>query len=107
MEQAPVNVVAQVKSSGYSVSAIRDFRTAMRDKNADIGVFIALDGGRPTREMRKQQGSEGMIEHNGKQYYRLQFWSVDDEYFNNPESVNRSVQLPWRIEPTYKLDRGF
>ena len=107
MEQAPVNVVAQVKSNGYSVSAIRDFRTAMRDKNAAIGVFIALDGGRPTREMRKQQEAEGKIEHNGKQYYRLQFWSVDDEYFNNPESVNRSVQLPWRIEPTYKLDRGF
>ena len=107
MEQAPVNVVAQVKSNGYSVSAIRDFRTAMRDKNADIGVFIALDGGNPTPRMREQQEAEGTIEHNGKQYYRLQFWSVDDKYFNNPESVNRSVQLPWRIEPTYKLDRGF
>ena len=107
MEQAPVNVVAQVKSNGYSVSAIRDFRTAMRDKNADIGVFIALDGGNPTPRMREQQEAEGTIEHNGKQYYRLQFWSVDDAYFNNPESVNRSVQLPWRIEPTYKLDRGF
>ena len=59
MEQAPVNVVAQVKSNGYSVSAIRDFRTAMRDKNADIGVFIALDGGNPTPRMREQQEAEG------------------------------------------------
>lgn len=107
MEQDKVNVVAQVKSNGYSVSAIRDFRTAMRDADAAIGVFIALDGGNPTPRMREQQEAEGTIEHNGKQYYRLQFWSVGDEYFNNPESVNRSVQLPWRIEPTYKLDQDF
>ena len=51
----------------------------------------------------------GSFEHNQKNYPRLQFWQIDDAYFNNPDSINIRVRLPdaWRIRPTQKSERHF
>ena len=42
-------MVAQVKGGGYTLSQIRDFRTAMQNAKADLGVFVVTR--KPTRGM--------------------------------------------------------
>ena len=51
----------------------------------------------------------GSFEHNGRRYSRLQFWQINDAYFENPEIINTFVQLPmeWRIRPSQKSERHF
>ena len=51
----------------------------------------------------------GSFEHNGQSYPRLQFWQIDDAYFENPEVINTFVRLPmeWRIRPSQKSERHF
>ncbi len=47
--QAYGKMVAQVKGGGYTLSQIRDFRTAMQNAKADLGVFVVTR--KPTRGM--------------------------------------------------------
>ena len=51
----------------------------------------------------------GSFEHNRQSYPRLQFWQIDDTYFENPDVINTLVRLPdaWRIRPTQKSERHF
>ena len=48
----------------------------------------------------------GRFEHNRQSYPRLQFWQIDDAYFENPDIINKIVQLPieWRIRPSQKSE---
>ncbi len=97
-------VVAEVKSGKAGIGQVRAFCTSIRNQNADIGIFIMLNG-KITKGMKKQQESEGHIEHNGKRYPRLQFWSIDNGYFDNPDSINQRIKLPWIIESRNKTER--
>ena len=36
----------------------------------------------------------GTFEHNNKPYPRLQFWQIDDAYFENSDIINTLVRLP-------------
>ena len=50
--QAFGKAVAQVKGGNYTLSHIRDFRTAMQNVDADLGVFVATSP--PTRGMQTE-----------------------------------------------------
>ena len=51
----------------------------------------------------------GSFTHNGRKYPRLQFWQIDDAYFENPDIINSLVRFPseWRIRPSQKSQRHF
>ena len=87
----PMLVIAEVKSGrSLTPNQVRAFRTAMRDVNAAIGIFITLHP--VTRGMKNLAEEEGTIEHNGRHYPRLQFWQITDTYF---EEGIIPVNLPW------------
>ena len=51
----------------------------------------------------------GKFEHiNNQQYDRLQFWQIDDAYFDNPGILKDIIRLPrnW-IQPRKKAERHF
>ena len=79
----------------------------MNEKSAEIGIFITLEP--VSAGMRQQAEMMGRFDHNGQTYPRLQFWQLDDTYFENPDSINTLVRLPaeWRIRPTQKSERHF
>lgn len=95
--------------------------TATQDARADIehraytnDTYKALDEclkGYDLILRRAVQQAEkmGSFEHNERRYPRLQFWQIDDAYFENPEIINTFVQLPmeWRIRPSQKSERHF
>ena len=53
--------VAQVKGGTYELSQIRDFRTAMRNEKAELGVFVVTT--RPTQQMLTEAAREGTFSH--------------------------------------------
>ena len=104
MEQYVGKVVAEVKSGKPSIAQVRAFCTAMRNQEADIGIFIMLNCN-TTKSMLEQREREGYIEHNGQRYHRLQFWNIDDAYFASPESINERIKVPWVIRARNKSER--
>ncbi len=101
--QTKLPVIAEVKSGrSLTPNQVRAFRTAMRDNDAAIGIFITLH--EVTRGMRNLAEEEGFIEHNGKRYPRLQFWQVTDNYF---EEGTVPVNLPWQIDERPKAARHY
>lgn len=103
---ATLKVIAEVKSGKKPSKAdVRAFCTSMRHSDATFGIFITLHP--ITKGMRDLQDSEGTIVHNGKPYPRLQFWQIDDAYFENTDSLNQIVKLPWQIESRPKSERHF
>lgn len=52
---------AQVKGCRCTLSQIRDFRTAMRNAKADLGVFVVT--GKPTRGMQDEARRAGTYQH--------------------------------------------
>ena len=98
-------VIAEVKSGKPNVSMLRAFCHTIRETRAQVGIFITLEpvsGG-----MKAMQEDMGTFQHNGVSYPRLQFWQIDDGYFANPESLNETIRLPWRIESRHKSERHF
>ena len=79
----------------------------MDKNNAEVGIFITIEP--VTAKMRQEAQDMGNFEHNKKSYPRLQFWRIDDTYFENPDIINTLVRLPdaWRIRPTQKSERHF
>ena len=101
-----LKVIAEVKAGKKpTMKDVRAFCAAMHHNDAAFGVFITLHP--ITKGMRDLQDVEGTIEHNGKRYPRLQFWQIDDAYFENPASLNQLVKLPWQIEARPKSERHF
>ena len=78
----------------------------MDQHNAEVGIFITIEP--ITAGMRQAAQNMGSFEHNHQTYPRLQFWQIDDTYFENPDVINTLVRLPdaWRIRPTQKSDCG-
>ena len=80
-KQAFRKAVAQVKGGKFTLSDMRDFRTAMNNENADIGVFVAIKP--PTKSMKIEIVRAGFYQHpfNQEQYPKLQYFQIQD-YFD-------------------------
>ena len=98
-------IIAEVKSGKPSISALRAFCHTIREQKAQVGIFITVEP--ITRGMKAIQESMGTFQHNGVSYPRLQFWQIDDGYFADPESLNKRIRLPWRVESRHKSERHF
>ena len=60
-QQAYGKAVAQVKGGNYTLSHVRDFRTAMQNTEADVGVFVVTTP--PTRGMQTETTRAGTYRH--------------------------------------------
>ena len=106
-EKTEARVIAGFKAGKPTLTSVRSFCHIMERNEAKVGIFITIDP--VTAGMRQAAASMGTFEHNGLRYPRLQFWQIDDDYFENPEIINTIVRLPdaWRIRPTHKSGRHF
>ena len=98
-EKTEAQVIAEVKIGKPTLTSVRSFCHVLNE--AQAGVFITIEP--VTASMRKVAENMGSFEHNGQRYPRLQFWQIDDAYFENPEIINTIVRLPseWRIRSTH------
>ena len=80
--QAYSKMVAQVKGGNYTLSQIRDFRTAMQNAKADLGVFVVTR--KPTRGMLDEVRRAGTYQIDAGGFTvsipRLQIYEIQD-YF--------------------------
>ena len=98
-------ILAEVKSGKPTISQVRAFCHVM-DKHHAIGVFITIEPVSPG--MRQEAADMGTFSHNNITYPRLQFWQIDDAYFENPGILRSLIRLPaaW-LEPMRKSERHF
>ena len=77
-------MVAQVKGGRYSLGHIRDFRTAMANAQADLGIFVVTK--EPSAGMRAEASRAGTWQHPmwDMACPRLQFYEIQD-YFAGTE----------------------
>ena len=80
--QAYGRAVAQVKGGSYTLGHIRDFRTAMQNDDADLGIFVVTTP--PTAGMRTEASRAGTYRHPflAMEAPALQIYQVQD-YFND------------------------
>ena len=80
--QAFGRAVAQVKGGTYTLGHIRDFRTAMQNAEADLGVFVVTSP--PSSGMRTEASRAGTYRHPflDMEVPRLQIYEVQD-YFTD------------------------
>ena len=102
--------LSRTEKSVYGYVDLGHRRTSchvMDQHNAEVGIFITIEP--VTARMRQEAQNMGSFEHNHQTYPRLQFWQIDDTYFENPDVINSLVRLPdaWRIRPTQKSERHF
>ncbi len=107
MKETNARILVEVKTGRPSMTQVRAFCQVMSENSAEIGIFITVEP--VSAGMRQQAETMGRFEHNRQSYARLQFWQIDDAYFENPDSINTLVRLPteWRIQPTKKSERHF
>ena len=98
-------ILAEVKSGKPTISQVRAFCHVM-DKHNAIGVFITIEP--LSKGMRQEAADMGTFSHNNATYPRLQFWQIDDAYFEKPEILRSLIRLPaaW-LEPMRKSERHF
>ena len=82
--------VVQVKGGKCTLGHVRDFRTAMQNVEADMGVFVAITPA--TKGMKTEIARAGFYEHpfNQQRYPCLQYYQIQD-YFKG-----KMPQLPPR-----------
>ena len=80
--QAYGKAVAQVKGGNYTLGYIRDFRTAMQNEEADLGVFVVTSP--PSRGMETEASRTGTYNHSSYEFSvpKLQIYQIQD-YFRN------------------------
>jgi len=107
MKETDARILAEVKTGKPTITQVRAFCHVMDQHNAEVGIFITIAP--VTASMRQEAQNMGSFEHNHQTYPRLQFWQIDDTYFENPDVINTLVRLPdaWRIRPTQKSERHF
>ena len=107
MKETNARILAEVKTGKPTITQVRAFCHVMGQHNAEVGIFITIES--VSARMRQEAENMGNFEHNQKNYPRLQFWQLDDAYFENLDSINTCVRLPdaWRIRPTQKSERHF
>ena len=98
-------ILAEVKSGKPTISQVRAFCHVM-DKHHAIGVFITIEP--LSKGMHQEAADMGTFSHNNATYPRLQFWQIDDAYFEKPEILRSLIRLPaaW-LEPMRKSERHF
>ena len=81
-KQAYGKAVAQVKGGNYILGQIRDFRTAMKNAKADLGVFLVTTP--PSKKMQAEAAKSEIYEHPSYVFTapRLQIYQIQD-YFND------------------------
>ena len=74
--------VAQIKGGGYALGDVRDFRTAMQNANADLGVFVVTKP--PTSGMLTEAARAGTYNHPSYEFSAdaLQIYQIQD-YFRD------------------------
>ena len=79
--------VAQVKSGGYTLSQVRDFRTAMQNENADLGVFVVTKP--PTQGMLTEASRAGTYKHPSYELSIpvLQIYEIQDHFKDIPPKL--------------------
>ena len=99
-------ILAEVKSGGFTITDVRAFCRTMDKVDATAGIFITIET--PSDGMRQEAADMGKFSHNNVTYPRLQFWQIDDDYFNNEEVVKQNLRLPseW-LRPIQKSERHF
>ena len=91
-------VLAQVKSGKFHMEQLRAFIHVMDDNNAAIGIYITLD--RITSPgARKKVVNTGKVTVNGKEYDRLQLWSISDYYERKLAGSGNLPDLPLMYDP--------
>ena len=103
MQENEGKIMAEVKAGNPTLTQVRAFCRAMDKNKATAGVFITL--GRVTKGMEEEADSMGVFEHNNEIYPRLQFWQITQDYFDNPDSINRTIRLPKSITPRKKNEQ--
>ena len=72
-------VLAQVKAGKtIPIDAVRAFRTAMDNAKAELGVFITLEPLSQRHGAWTEAARMGKVEVRGREYDRLQLWSIQD-----------------------------
>ena len=81
-KQAYGKTVAQVKGGNYTLGHIRDFRTAMQNEEADLGVFVVTSP--PSRGMETEASRTGTYNHPSYEFScpKLQIYQIQD-FFGN------------------------
>ncbi|MDE0327098.1 MAG: DNA methyltransferase [Candidatus Poribacteria bacterium] len=104
-ETTNTRILAEVKSGKPTITQVRAFCRVM-DKNDAIGVFITIEP--VSSGMRQEAADMGTFLHNNETFPRLQFWQIDDAYFENPSSLQNLIRLPkqW-LEPMRRMERYF
>ena len=107
MKETDARILAEVKTGRPTLTQVRAFCYVVDQNNAEIGIFITLAP--VSASMRQEAENMGSFTHNGQKYPRLQFWQIDDAYFENPDIINSLVRMPseWRIQPSQKSQRHF
>ena len=104
-ETTDTRILAEVKSGKPTINQVRAFCRVM-DKNNAIGIFITIEP--VSAGMRQEAADMGTFTHNNDTYPRLQFWQIDDTYFENPSSLRSLIRLPQQwLEPMRKMERHF
>ena len=101
MRQESCKIVAEVKTGNISITQIRAFCHSMTEFQAKIGILVTFS--KPTKAMWEYQEKQGKYEHNGKTYYHLQIWHIDERYFEDKESKNQQIKIPGIIRKTDKI----
>ena len=81
-QQAYGKAVAQVKGGNYTLGHIRDFRTAMQNEEADLGIFVVTSP--PSSGMRTEASRAGTYRHPflNMEAPALQLYEIQD-YFRD------------------------
>ena len=106
MEETPARILAEVKSGNFTIGNVREFCHTMTHLDAIAGIFTTIED--VSAGMRQVASDMGTFAHNNATYPRLQFWQIDDTYFENPENVKTLIRLPseW-LRPIQKSERHF
>lgn len=104
-ETTNTRIFAEVKSGKPTIDQVKSFCRTM-DKHDAIGVFITIEP--VSAGMRQEAADMGTFTHNNKTFPRLQFWQIDDAYFQDPRSLRNLIRLPkqW-LEPMRRMERHF
>ena len=102
-EAKEVLILAEVKSGKPTLTQVRAFCHTMNEHDA-IGVFITIEP--ISQGMRQVAANMGTFYHNNQTFPRLQFWQIDDDYFENPARLSEIIRLPreW-LKPTRRAER--
>ena len=85
--QAYGKAVVQVKGGTYTLSHVRDFRTAMQNVEADVGVFVVTTP--PTRGMQTEAARAGKYRHpfSDEEFPVLQIYEIQNHFRGIPPKL--------------------